>query len=210
MNGKQKRTLLVLVALAVAVAVVNASVFVYYGLTVNISGTEAEVRFAVGSNAGKSDLASRTITVNLDGSYNTKATITIHPTNEKTYYRDVLGIENHGVNRYYYAWIKVNTPISNQYIISATLYIKTSPKDPPNVAIATIDLKSNTIQPAYPNYITIPKATQTTDQNGNTVTTPGKLYIDIEIQIAGNVDASTVSDTAVLELIYSPQNIETP
>jgi len=192
------KKLYLLVALAAIVAAVNAAVFVYYPLTVNIQGTAAEVRFALGSNAGKSDLAGTTITVSLEGSYNTKATVTVHPTNERTYYRDVLVIENHGVNHVYYGWINVTTAISNQYITSAKLYVK----DGGGTVVATIDLKSNTLQG---DGFQIPAATQ----SGTTVK-PGTLYIDIEIEIDRGVDASQVTDSVTLELIYSPQSAESP
>jgi len=198
------KKLYILVTLAVLITIVNASVFVYYPMTVNVSGTTAEVRFAPGSNANKDDLAGQTIEVVLEGSYNTKATITVHPTNERTYYRNVLVIENYGVGHTYYGWINVKTAISSSAITLANLYVK----DSSGSVVATIDLKSNVIQPtqsASPDYITIPVATQ----SGATVT-PGRLYIDIEIQIDRGVDAGTVSDTAVLELIYSPQSAERP
>jgi len=207
------KRLYLLIALAVVVAAVNASVFVYYPLTVNVQGTTAEVRFAPGSNANKPDLAGKTINVTLEGDYNTKATVTVHPTNERTYYRNVLVIENYGVGRTYYGWINVEQAISSSAIITAKLYIKTSPTDPPIAAIAVIDLKQTGIQPTHlasPNYITIPAATQTTDESGNTVTIPGRLYIDIEIQIDRGVDAGSVSDSATLELVYSPPSAERP
>jgi len=199
------KKLYLLIALAAIVAAVNAAVFVYYPLTVNVRGTTAEVRFAPGSNADQPDLAGRTIAVTLEGSYNTKVTVTVNPTNERTYYRDVLWIENYGVNRYYYAWINVTQAISSSAIISAKLYVK----DGSGNVVATIDLKQTGIQPASPNYITIPPATQS-GTPPNVVTTPGRLYIDIEIQIDRNVNAGTVSDTAVLELIYSRQYTERP
>jgi len=188
----------ILAALALLIAAVNAAAFVYYPMTVNISGTTAEVRFAPGSNANQPDLAGKTITVNLEGSASTKATITVHPTNERTYYRNVLVIENYGVGHTYYGWINVKTAITNQYITSAKLYVK----DASGNTLATIDLKSNTLQG---DGFQIPAATQ----SGTTVT-PGRLYIDIDIQIGRNVDAGTVSDTVQLELIYSPQSAERP
>jgi len=202
------KRLYLLIALAVAVAAVNAAVFAYYPLSISVQGTTAKVRFALGSNANKGDLAGQTIEVVLEGSYNTKATITVHPTNERTYYKNVLVIENYGVDRTYYGWINVKTAISNQYITSAKLYIKTSPTDPPSAAIAVIDLKSNVVQPTTGS-ITIPAATQS-GTPPNVVITPGRLYIDIEIQIDRNVDASSVTDSATLELIYSPQSAERP
>jgi len=198
------KRLYILIALAIALAIVNASVFVYYPLTVSVQGTTAEVRFALGSNANQPDLAGTTITVALEGSYNTKATVAVHPTNEKTYYRNVLVIENHGVDRTYYAWINVTQAISSSSITAAYLYVK----DGSGNILAKIDLKTTGIQPgrsASPNYITIPAATQS-----DTTVTPGKLYIDIEIEIDRDVDAGTVSDTAQLELIYSPQSLERP
>jgi len=204
MNKNQKRTLATLAALAITLAVVNASVFVYYDLDVSIIGTTAEVRFATGDNANHPDLAGQTITITLEGTYKTKATIEIHPTNEKTYYRNVLVIENYGVGHIYHGWIKVNTPVSSQGITSAKLYIKNSPSDTPDDAIAEIDLTSKTLQG---DGFQIPAATS----SGSPPTiTPGKLYIDIVIEINRNVDAGAVSGTAQLELIYSPQYSETP
>jgi len=199
------KRLYILIALAIALAVANAAVFVYYPMTVNVSGTTAEVRFAPGSNANKDDLAGQTIEVVLEGSYNTKATITVHPTNERTYYRDVLVIENYGVGRTYYAWINVKTAITNQYITAAYLHVK----DTDGNIVETIDLKWQEVQPIRLS-ITIPPATRTTDESGNTVTIPGALYIDIDIEIDRNVNAGTVTATAQLELIYSPQSAETP
>jgi len=200
------KRLYLLVVLAVFVAAVNAAVFAYYPLTVNVAGTTAEVRFAAGSNANQPDLAGNTIGVTLEGSCNTKATVTIHPTNERTYYRDVLWIENYGVGRTYYAWIRVVTPVTHTAILSAKLYVK----DANGNIVAMIDLKQAGVQPGaqnYINYITIPAATQT----GNPpTTTPGKLYIDIEVEIDRNTNAGTVTATAVLELIYSPQYAERP
>jgi len=199
------KKLYTLLAIAMLIAVANAAVFVYYPMTVNVSGTTAEVRFAPGSNAGGADLAGQTIAVALEGSYNTKATITIHPTNERTYYKNVLVIENYGVGRTYYGWINVKTAITNQYITAAYLHVK----DADGNVVASIDLKWQEVQPTRLP-ITIPPATQITDESGNTVTIPGTLYIDIDIEIARNVDAGTVSTTAQLELIYSPQSAERP
>jgi len=198
------KRLYLLAALAVLAAVVNAAVFAYYPLTVNVAGTTAEVRFALGSNANQPDLAGTTIGVTLEGSYNTKATITVHPTNERTYYRNVTLIENYGVGRTYYAWIRVATPITHTAILSAKLYVKAGDGS----ILATIDLKQAVVQPPALGYITIPPATSS---GGPSPTiTPGRLYIDIEVEIDRNTNAGTVTATAVLELIYSPQHTERP
>jgi len=176
------KKLYLLAALALAVAAVNAAAFNYYPLTVNIHGTTDEVKFAPGENAGKPDLAGKTIRVILGG---TQATIFLHPTNEKTYYSDVLRIENYGGSDYY-AWIKVNNAIKREAIISATLYVKDADGN-----VWEIDLKQRGVQPSAPDYITIPAS--------------GTLYIDVEIEIDTYADAGEVKDTVALQLIYSSQ-----
>lgn len=188
MNTRRKLTLaLPIVATILALSLVAASVFVYYPGTIAVQGTAPDVKFALGSNAGKQDLGGNTITVSLTG--DTKVDITLHPTNEKTYYKNITVIQNTGSSQYY-GWVKVNTPFSDNSITGATLYIRDSSGN----AVATVDLKNSGIQPSTP--FTIPAS--------------GSLYMDVEINIDGGADPTTISDTASLELIYSTQSSESP
>ncbi len=190
------KNLVVPAVITVMLALVSASVFVYYPTTLNVSGVNPNVKFSLGSNAGGTDVDGGTITVTISGLNSTNASISIGPTNEKTYYKDLLKIDNYATFQYY-GWIKVNTPISNVGVVSATMYIIDVST---NSIVATIDLTQIGLQPANP--FVIPASPDGV--------TPSSLQIDIEIVIDSNTDATTVTDTANIEVVYSPQNIETP
>ncbi|MEM4789724.1 MAG: hypothetical protein QXV06_08060, partial [Ignisphaera sp.] len=82
-----------IVTLAIT-AIVLASVFAYYPLTITVSPTAPGVVFEIGSNANQPDIGTRnTITVTI-GDNKTSASITIHPTYQENYYKDVLRITN--------------------------------------------------------------------------------------------------------------------
>ncbi|MEM4869765.1 MAG: hypothetical protein QW081_05200 [Desulfurococcaceae archaeon] len=75
-------------------AVAVASVFAYYPLTLQAVPTAPGVVFELGSNAGQPDIGvGNTITVTI-GANKTSASITIHPTYQENYYKDVLRINN--------------------------------------------------------------------------------------------------------------------
>lgn len=81
------------VALAIA-AITLASVFVYYPLAITATPTSPGVKFVSGSNAGGPDIGSgRRITVTI-AENETRATVSIHPTYQRNYYKDVLKIKN--------------------------------------------------------------------------------------------------------------------
>ncbi len=107
-NRQLKQMIVLLVLVTVASTVALASVFVYNPLTININAVSPPVIFEPGSNANQADLASNTIEVTL-GANQTSATVTIHPTYQQTYYKNVTLIKNTDTNTYY-VWIKVETP----------------------------------------------------------------------------------------------------
>ncbi|MEM4425646.1 MAG: hypothetical protein QW335_06675 [Candidatus Nezhaarchaeales archaeon] len=90
MNGRL--VLLPVVAMLLA-TVALASVFVYYPLTITITPTAPGVKFQGGSNAGEADIGTNNIIVNI-GPNSTSASVTIHPTYQRNYYKDVLRIYN--------------------------------------------------------------------------------------------------------------------
>jgi len=105
------KKLYLLIALAAIVAAVNAAVFAYYPITVNITGTQP-VAFDLGSNANQSDLgAGNSIVVSL-GSNSTSVTITIHPTYQYTYYHNITLVKNIDTGKSYYVAFRVTQPIS--------------------------------------------------------------------------------------------------
>ncbi len=111
---RKSSPVLLLLALAVALAasMASASVFVYYPLTANIVYTPPSVEVQAGSNAGRSDLGGTTITVNI-GQNRTSAEVTIHPTYQTTYYKDVLRIVNTDTQNTFYVYIRVTQAATN-------------------------------------------------------------------------------------------------
>jgi len=191
MNKNQKRTLATLAALAITLAVVNASVFVYYPITVNLSPVAPPVIFDKGSNTGGDDLGNNKIQVVIQSNdpTNTSATITVHPTYRTTYYKDILRIKNQDT-RAYHIRIYVEDIFNDDKIISAYLIIGSE----------QIDLKSGGFQPS---------------DSWITISASGQLSVDLKLVIStsgGSYDsAPSLSDSqATIKLIYSPQNIEPP
>ncbi|MEM4671891.1 MAG: hypothetical protein QXJ84_05955, partial [Desulfurococcaceae archaeon] len=88
------RHALVLALALLAMTATLASVFAYYPLTLQAVPTAPGVVFEPGSNAGQPDIGEgNTITVTI-GANKTSASITIHPTYQENYYKDVLRINN--------------------------------------------------------------------------------------------------------------------
>jgi len=187
---KAERKLIALLAVAALVSIVNASVFVYYPITVELQPTQPPIIFSKGKNAGGQDLYGNTIGVSI-GDANTSLTITVHPTYQTNYYKNLTVINNTDTANSYYVAIRVNTPFSNSKIISAKLLIF----DSSGTNIAVVDLLT----------------TGTTSWLGP-LSAGGKWFVDINITISesgGSPDSAPfTSDSASLQLIYSPQRVE--
>ena len=92
------RYALVLALALLAMTATLASVFAYYPLTLQVVPTAPGVVFEPGSNADQPDIGEgKTITVTI-GANKTSASITIHPTYQENYYKDVLQIVNNDDN----------------------------------------------------------------------------------------------------------------
>jgi hypothetical protein len=187
---KAERKLIALLAVAALVSIVNASVFVYYPITVGLQPTQPPIIFSKGKNAGGQDLYGNTIGVSM-GNANTSLTITVHPTYQTNYYKNLTVIKNTDSSNSYYVAIRVNTPFSNSKITEAKLLIF----DSSGTNIAVVDLKT----------------TGTTSWL-DPLSAGGKWFVDIKITISesgGSPDSAPfTSDSASLQLIYSPQNEE--
>jgi len=133
------KKLYLLIALAVAAAAVNAAVFAYYPITVNITGVRPVV-FDYGSNANQPDLeAGNYIDVTL-GSNSTSVTIKIHPTYQHTYYRNIALVRNIDTDKAYYVAFRVTQPISDWPDGSvAKMIVYTS--GTPGTKVLEVDLK---------------------------------------------------------------------
>uniref|UniRef100_A0A7J2U4R3 Uncharacterized protein n=1 Tax=Ignisphaera aggregans TaxID=334771 RepID=A0A7J2U4R3_9CREN len=111
MERKKLLSLILALLTAIMLSTAFASVFSYYPAQVSVAPTSPPVYFALGKNAGSSDLGSgNTITVRL-GSNNVSAAITVHPTYQVTYYKNVTVIVNSDTKAYN-VYIRVTSPIT--------------------------------------------------------------------------------------------------
>jgi hypothetical protein len=175
-----KRKLIALLAIATLISIVNASVFVYYPITLTISPKEPPVVFSAGSNANKKDLWGETITVITgDG---TSLTIEVHPTLQRNYYYDIARIKNNDGSNTYYIKFRVTTPITDNGVNEAYLIINGDYNN-------KIDLKSDGVQPS--DWITLSES--------------GEFRVDLYI-VLNSVESSSI--TAGVDLIISTTNAE--
>ncbi|HEU97257.1 MAG TPA: hypothetical protein ENO36_00170 [Fervidicoccus fontis] len=182
--------LFLLVAASLVSAAVFASVFVYYPVSVAATPTAPPVIFAEGSNAGGKDLyGTNTIGVTVSQA-NTSLSITVHPTYQITYYKNITLIKNLDSNAYYIAF-RVNTAATDTNLQSAQLIIKDSSDN----IVTTINLMTTSTS----SWIQIPANSQYT--------------VDLNITYTAGASSTYSSApgngfTASLQLIYSPQNSE--
>ena len=174
---------IVILAFSLAVAIAFASVFVYYPITLDTSPVAPPVKFDPGSNAGQPDL-SGSITVNI-GANGTSVSITLHPTYQKTYYKNITIINNTAATAFH-IWIRVNTQVS---------------LNPGDTAVMNI-------YDSLGNFVGTVDLTVTGDTYVGQVSGNDWFRIDVEYNIAeGNLLPSL--STADIEIIYSPV-YETP
>ncbi len=103
------RRVLALVAVAVFTSIVFASVFVYYPVSVTVSPVSPPVYFEPGTNANQPDLGQgNTISVAI-GPNSASLAITIHPTYQVSYYKNISLIVNNDTKTYY-AYLRVVKP----------------------------------------------------------------------------------------------------
>ena len=153
-NGRKRRITTPLIALliAVVISIAFASVFVYHPMAVTLQPVQPPVYFDAGTNSNKDDLGYK-ISVSI-GDNATSLTITVHPTYQVTYYKNVSIVYNSDYKSYKVCF-KVNTPLSNLPPDSeAYLYIYSNgsdrslsgyPTPTPSGFLAQIDLTSTTV-----------------------------------------------------------------
>jgi len=181
-----KRKLIALLAIATLISIVNASVFVYYPITLTISPQNPPVVFLEGSNAGGNDLWGNTITVNTgDG---TSLTIEVHPTLQKNYYYNITEIKNNDSLHAYYIKFRVTEPITDSRVDEAYLIINNTNTKVQHI----IKLKSGEVQPD--DWIELGSSS--------------KFRVDLYIVL--NSVGSSSSITVRVDLIISTTNAESP
>jgi len=180
---------LILILVSMLTSFVYASVFTYNPLIINISPVAPPIIFKYGANAGKADLRGTTITVSISNT-STSLTLTLHPTYQKVYYKDVARINNTDTN-VYYVMFNVTSPLTNNNITSAKLYLweGTTKK-------LEVDLRTT-------------GPTSRVPMNGK-----AEWRIDVEIVISesgGSYNTPpSASDSVTLNLIYSAQDESPP
>ncbi|MEM2592949.1 MAG: hypothetical protein QXI60_10210 [Thermofilaceae archaeon] len=93
-----KRAVLLPTLVLIVSAVALAAVFAYYPLTITVLPIEPGVVFVAGSNAGQPDIGTENQIQVFIGDNKTSASVTIHPTYQENYYKDVLRIVNNDDN----------------------------------------------------------------------------------------------------------------
>jgi len=183
-ENRTKELMVIAILLALVISVVNAAVFVYYPIGISAQWSKRPMYFAGGNNAGGTDL-SGTITINLSED-DTSASITVHPSRRgTTRYKDVLRIVN-GDTQAYYIGFSVDTAFDDSAITEATLIVRSVDGD----LIGTVNLKST-----------------------GTMWTPWSLGVSeqLKVDLTFRISSDTSgSDSASLQLIYSPQSTESP
>ena len=186
-NAK-KAPIFLLLAISLASTAVFASVFVYYPVSIAATPQAPPIIFSAGSNSNATDLGGKQITVSISDA-NTSLSITVHPTYQTTYYKNIAVINNVDSKAYYVAF-RVNSAASDTNLQSANLTIKNSSGG----TVATIDLKSSTNSTWYQ----IPAGAQ--------------YSVDLNITYSAGSNAYNQAPgsgfAASLQLIYSPQNNE--
>jgi len=182
------RKVLILAFIAVVAALVNAAVFVYYPITVSITGYQPIV-FDYGSNANQPDLWGDNyinVTLGLNGA---SVAIAIHPTYQHTYYHNVTLVKNVDYSKSYYLAFRVTQPVTgwpDESVVKMIIYSSDG------VKIGEVDLKQS-----------------------YTTSWIGPLnagdYYRIDFYIYYPEGYRLPRNTQIqLQLVYSPQNIESP
>ena len=193
MNNKNT---LILVAGLMAMVFVAASVFAYYPLSITVSPVEPPVKFVRGDNAGHDDLGKdengNSYTIDVKTYYDTRAEVTIHPTYQKTYYKDVLEITNSD-SKAYNVYIRVNTTITG-FPAGSTIQLKIYASD----ASRSEDEPIKTVSLTSPGLVSIGSLS-----GGDT------WEVDVDVYIP---EGSTLPSaaTANLQLIYTPSSERPP
>ena len=189
MNNKNSYILTLVIGL-MAMAFIAASVFAYYPLSITVSPVQPPIVFALGSNSNKPDLGSDKFITVLPGDNSTSASVTIHPTYQTTYYKDVLRIRNVDTKAYS-VYLRVETPITNfpsGSVVNLTIYSSGADRATPPIANVSL-LSTGT------TYI-------------ESLSGGGTWEVDVKVYIPEGSSWPS-SATARLLLIYTPSG-ETP
>ncbi len=187
----------VAVALALAISIAYANVFVYMPIEVKLEPVAPPVYFEYGSNAGKPDIGSgNNIIVSLGPSKESLA-VTIHPTYEVSYYKNISIIVNTD-NKVYYLSFKVEEPaiLPPGSVAYLCVYESNAPRklwvSPANPRPIPIEVLCVYLLPYYANVA-----------YEHVINANSKLELDIYVYIPQGVPLPSQT-SAKIHLIYTP------
>jgi hypothetical protein len=211
MERKKILSLILALLTAVMLSTAFASVFSYYPAQVSVAPTSPPVYFALGKNAGSSDLGSDN-TINLTlGKNGSSGSITIHPTYQVTYYKNVTVIVNSDTKAYN-VYIRVTSPITLP--TGSGSAISTSPTS----GMAKLYIYSKNASRSltgFPtpapsgSYIAVVNLTTTGTTSVGSLNAGSAYEIDIYIYIPEGASLPSSPLTASIMLIATPSS-ETP
>jgi hypothetical protein len=198
-----RRAVVLALAATIILSIAFSSVFVYYPITATIQPvTDTPVKLGYGSNAGRPDL-SGTISVTI-GSKNASATITIHPTYQVSYYRNITIIKNTD-NKAYKVMLNVSSTTMNDLPTNskAKLYVFSKGAGRSLSGWQTGSEPAYGLEPASGSYITSLDLTMTSTTSEFDLTAGAIVEIDILIYIPEGTSPPS-SATANIYLRYTP------
>ncbi|MEM2472495.1 MAG: hypothetical protein QXI64_00700 [Sulfolobales archaeon] len=185
------------IALALSISIAYANVFVYMPIEVKLEPVAPPVYFEYGSNAGNPDLGSNNVIMVSLGSSKESLTVTIHPTYEVSYYKNVSIIVNTD-NKVYYISFKVEEPaiLPPGSILYLCVYESNAPRklwtSPANPRPIPVDVLCIYLLPYYANvayeHIIYPNS---------------KLELDVYVYIPQGAPLPSQTSSKI-HLIYTP------
>jgi len=187
----KKGPIFLLLAISLASTAVFASVFVYYPVSIAATPQAPPIIFSAGSNSNAADLRGQQITVSISQA-NTSLSITVHPTYQTTYYKNITVINNTDTSKAYYIAFRVSSVATDTNLQSANLIIKDSSGN----QVATISLMSTGTSSWYQ--------------------IPAGAHYSVDLSITYSAGSNAYNQapgsgngfTANLQLIYSTQSTE--
>ena len=187
-------------------ALVAAAVFTYYPLTLAVQPAGPKVVFDYGSNANQPDIYDE-IGVSI-GSNKTYASITIHPTYQVTYYKNITLIKNTDTKAYNVYLVINNSagglPADSKVVLY--IYKQGATRNLAGWPAASLEPKTGT----YVAYINLAATSLDSPVQIGQLAGGSTWEVDILVYIPeGNYAVETYSQTFSMHIVYTPGS-ETP
>ncbi|MEM1731225.1 MAG: hypothetical protein QXY26_08890 [Ignisphaera sp.] len=181
------KQIVVPIAVLLVTSIAFASVFAYYPLTITVSPQAPGVRFGAGSNAGQPDIGTGNTISTTIGQSGTSVSITIHPTYQENYYKNVTVITNSDDNAMN-VYLIFDSVSSNLSTVKLFVYEGTT-------KVTVLDIASQSIgTPIRVGQIASGKTWQ----------------IDLYVKIPEGTSITGAQYQVTARLVYTPSSEETP